>query len=333
MIDVGMVSGGLGSEYNWGIKNYITNLSRNIGRGFRISVKETGGGIRRYVRPPAFDGMGFDLMHFSSQTFGHISKSANLPSVITCHDMMAFSRPDLFDSRKHAFFSRLAIRGMEKCVRIIAVSEFTKNEVMRYMKVDEDKISAIHSGISEAFRPQRKKNDSDYIVYFGSEERRKNIYTLIDAFVILKRKFPDLKLVKNYDNPGVRERIRSLGIENDVIITGNLSEKHMADYYSNAKAFVYPSLFEGFGFTPLEAMACGCPVASSNAAAMKEILGDAPIYFNPSRPEEIAESVSSIMNDKALSRRLSRKSSNRAKKFSWKTTAKKTEKVYGEVLE
>ncbi len=328
MISVGMVSGGLGSEYNWGIKNYITNLSENIGKEFRISIKETGGFLR-YLRSENLSG--FDIVHLSSQTFGHLSRQAGERSVITCHDMMAFSNPGLFDKRRQALLSRIAIKGMEKCGRIISVSEFIKNEIIRHMKVDEDNINVIHSGISEAFRPQRKK-ESDYIVYFGSEEKRKNISALIDAFVILKRTFPELKLVKNYDNPVVREKIRSLGIQDDVMITGNLSEKQMAEYYTNAKAFVYPSLFEGFGFTPLEAMACGCPVASSNAAAMPEILGDAPVYFNPMRPEEIAGSVASIINDKTLSKKMSRKSLSRAKKFSWKTAAKKTEGVYREVL-
>ncbi len=332
MINVQMISGGIGSEYNWGIKNYILSLSKNIGKGFRITVKETENGFLRHMRPPHLDGG--DIIHFSSQTFGHLSKSATgKPTVITCHDMMAFSRPELFESRRHAFFSRLAIKGMEKCGKIICVSEFTKNEVMRYTQAREDDIRVVHSGISGAFRPRRKKKEADYIVYFGSEERRKNIPVLIDAFAMLKADFPGLKLVKNYDNPAIRERIRSLGLEKDVKITGNLTEDGMAEYYSNARAFVYPSLFEGFGFTPLEAMACGCPVASSNAAAMPEILGDAPTYFDPESPADICSKVSSILADSGLSRKMSRKSLKRSNNFTWKTAAKKTGNVYEEVLQ
>lgn len=332
MINVQMISGNIKSEYNWGIKNYILGLSRNIGKGFRITAKETENGLLRHIRAPRLaDG---DIIHFSSQTFGHLSKSAaGKPMVITCHDMMAFSRPELFEKKRHAFFSRLAINGMEKCGKIICVSEFAKNEAMRYMKIGDDDVSVIHSGISEDFMPRKKKNESDYIVYFGSEERRKNVSSLIDAFVMLKKSFPELKLVKNYDNPSIRERIRSLGLEKDVIITGNLTEDGMAGYYSNARAFVYPSLFEGFGFTPLEAMACGCPVVASNAAAIPEILGDAPLYFDPLDANEMADKVKSILDDSALSRKLSGKSLLRAKKFPWKTAAKKTRKVYEEVLQ
>ena len=338
MINVTFVTSDMGSEYSWGIKNYTLHLAKNFGNNVKIVIEEKKyKGIQNYIIYPKSVKSHLnqqDILHLISQTFGYFTRfKFQNPTVITCHDMMAFSRPDMFDSKKRAILSRLLIRGMDKCDKIISVSEFTKNEVMRYMKIDEDKISAVHSGISEDFRPHKKKSDLDYIVYFGSEEKRKNISALIDAFSLLKMSFPELKLVKNYDNPKIREKIRSMGLEKDVIITGNLSEKMMAEYYSNAKAFVFPSLFEGFGFTPLEAMACGCPVASSNAAAMPEILGDAPLYFNPSNPEEIAQSVSSIMNDKTLSIRLSRKSTNRAKKFTWKTTAKKTRKVYEEVLE
>ena len=119
----------------------------------------------------------------------------------------------------------------------------------------------------------------------------------------------------------------------DVIITGNLTEDAMAEYYSNARVFVYPSLFEGFGFTPLEAMACGCPAASINAAAMPEILGDAPMYFDPCDTSDIYDKVSAILSDKDLSGKMSRKSLKRAKEFTWKAAAKKTRKVYEEVLQ
>ena len=334
MTDVQMISGSIGSEYNWGIKNYILNLSKNIGKGFCITVKETESGFLRRIRPPHLADAGSDIIHLSSQTFGHLSKSAALkPVVITCHDMMAFSRPDLFERRRHAFFSRFAIKGMERCDKIVCVSEFAKKEAMHYMGIDGDDTSVIHSGISENFRPRKKKNEDEYIVYFGSEERRKNVLSLIDAFAMLKKSFPELKLVKNYDNPKIRDRIRSLGLEKDVIITGNLTEDAMAEYYSNARVFVYPSLFEGFGFTPLEAMACGCPAASSNAAPMPEILGDAPMYFDPCDPSAIYGKGSRILSDKDLSGKMSRKSLKRAKEFTWKAAAKKTRKVYEEVLQ
>lgn len=327
MISVEMVSGPLKSEYNWGIKNYVNGIAGSM-RGVRLSVNESGS--MRF-----FNNHGFgqaDVVHLASQTFGHMSKRISKPSVITCHDLMAFSNPGLFDKKSRAILSRIAIKGMERCSRIISVSGFTKEEIVKHINVDADKIEVIHSGINKNFFPRKKKRDADYIVYFGSEERRKNVGALIDAFQMLKKAHPDLKLVKNYRNPLIWKKICSMGLEKDVIVTGNLTEDQMAEYYSNAMAFVYPSLFEGFGFTPLEAMSCGCPVVSSNAAAMPEILSDAAVYFNPGSAFDMAEKISMIIDDKKLSRKLSGRSVSRAKKFSWEEAAKKTKKVYEEAI-
>jgi glycosyltransferase involved in cell wall biosynthesis len=330
MTNVVMVTSPLGSQYNWGIKNYVTCLEKNMGKGVNIRLLERKKRISEYISKPRLPDA--DVIHLSSQTFGFYAPSIKYPNVITCHDMMAFSRPNLFESRREALLSRLAIKGMEKCDRVIAVSGFTKKQVVQYMGIDESKITAIHSGISSEFRPRRKKKEADYLVYFGSEEKRKNVAALIDAFFMLKKLHPELKLIKNYNNPRIWKRVCSLGLEKDVIITGNIREREMASYYSNAKAFVYPSLFEGFGFMPLEAMACGCPVAASSSTAMPEILGDAPVYFNPSDTKDIAEKISLILDDQALSGKLSRKSIQRAKRFSWKKTCRETKKVYMEVV-
>ncbi|MBI2579589.1 MAG: glycosyltransferase family 4 protein [Candidatus Aenigmarchaeota archaeon] len=336
MMNVTIAANDMSGKYNWGIKNYALNLVKNMDKDVKIVIVEKKmSGIMDYIRYPKFVKKSLPpggILHLASQTFGYFSRfGMKNRTIATCHDLMAFSNPEFFENRKYAAFSRLMIRGVEKCEKIIAVSEFTKHQLVKYLGVDGGKIYVIHSGISEDFWPRKKKNDTDYIVYFGSEEKRKNVAAFIEAFCMLKKEYPEIKLVKNYNNPFIWKKILSMGLERDVIVTGNLTQKQMAEYYSSAKAFVYPSLFEGFGFAPLEAMACGCPVAASDAAAVPEILGDAPLYFNPLDASEICNKVSMILESRKLSRKMSAKSVKHAKKFTWKKTSKKTKKVYEEV--
>jgi glycosyltransferase involved in cell wall biosynthesis len=229
---------------------------------------------------------------------------------------------------------------MQKASRIIAVSYNTRNDLIKYLKIPEDRIVVIYNGVDHnIFKPYNiKLHDRPYILYVGSERPRKNLSRLFEAFSKLKSEFPQLKLVKvgacgrfKKYRTDLEAKLNSLGITQDVIFVEHTPEIDLARYYSSAALLAYPSLYEGFGLPPLEAMACGCPVVTSNNSSLPEVVGDAGIMVNPYNTNSLAEAMMRVLSNQELRENMIRKGLEQSAKFSWEETARQTLEVYNKV--
>lgn len=272
-----------------------------------------------------------DIVHTSDWT----EPPSKLPKVTTVHDLIPFKYPQTTtNSIRNAHKKRLAwvIRESKK---IITVSESTKSDLISILRVPEEKIVVIPEGVEARYEPQpleivelaRKhyKTGDDYIFTLSTVEPRKNQAALIKAFKIVRQKYPELKLL-------IGGRIRedsNVTQEEGVIMPGYIPDADLPSLYSGCLAFVLPSLYEGFGLSPLQAMACGASVAVSNISSLPEVVGDAGVLFDPEKVEAIAAGIIEAIENRSKLRRLSL---DQASKFTWEKTAEKTYKVYKDVL-
>ncbi len=248
--------------------------------------------------------------------------------IIIIHDL-AFLREPRWFTKKAALFFKYMVSGVVKISRhIITNSNFTKKEVHELLGVPEEKITVAYPALSEhilRYKDVASENKyGDYILTVSSLDPRKNLSSVIRAFRQLGD--PDLKLViVGGENTNVFGRhafdLREIAKENpNIVFTGYISDQEEISLYRNAKIFVYPSLYEGFGFPPLEAMACGCPVVSANTSSLPEVLGDAAVFVDARNIEELASAISSVLKEN----RGKNKDSWReiVARYSWDQTAK-----------
>ncbi len=290
-----------------------------------------------------------DIVHLPNQHLGRYGNFLKMPYIITVHDLIRYldlkgygtfiHRPN----RRDRFYLNLDYKGVKKAKRIIAVSQATKNDLVRYLGIPDERISLVYNGIDhKLFRPVPHRIYSDpYILFVGSEHPRKNFARLLRAFSQLKGEpgFKDLKLVKigragGQEVPFRRqtmEVINELDLVRDVIFTEFVPETDLPAYYSGARVFVLLSLYEGFGFPPLEAMACGCPVITSNTSSLPEVMGEAGIMVAPYDTGSLAQAMRQVLTDSELRDDMVRKGLEQSKKFSWEKAAKQTQEVYNEV--
>ncbi len=235
----------------------------------------------------------------------------------------------------------------ENASLIIAISENTKMDIMKYLRIPENKIRTIYCGVGDEFRKiedirvlkSRLRGigiDYPYILYVGSLEPRKNVERLIEAFIQLKkRRQINGKLVisgiKGWAYQSIFDKVASSGTEKEIIFTGFVPNESLPFLYNGASAFVYPSLYEGFGLPVLEAMACGVPVVTSNVSSLPEVAGDAAILINPYSVDELADGIWRILSDKELRNQCIKKGIERAKLFTWERCAKNTLDAFNEV--
>jgi len=284
----------------------------------------------------------FDLIHNPGQI--PIFKKFDGISLITIHDLSTF----LF-SKEHPL-SRVIInklilkRTIRNCNFIIVDSENTKKDVIKIFKVPEEKIDVVYLGVDEKYKILNKKQSlflskkytktDKFILYVGTLEPRKNIPNLIRAYCKIKDKLPYKLIItgkKGWKYKPIFDLISELKLEDDVIFTGYIPEEDLPALYNGASAFVFPSLYEGFGLPPLEAMACGCPVITSNTSSLPEVVGDAGIMVDPNDVDELAKQIERVLTDKKLRDSMIKKGLKQAKKFSWEKCAKETLKVYEKV--
>jgi len=226
---------------------------------------------------------------------------------------------------------------------VIADSENTKNDCIKHLKIPEEKIKVIYIAADEIYRPLdsteevkkeiKKYNiNSQFILFVGTLESRKNIPNLIKAFYKLKNRGITHKLVitgkKGWNYAEIFKTVEKLNLQKDIIFTDYVPEEDLVKLYNAAEVFVYPSIYEGFGLPPLEAMSCGCPVITSNISSLPEVVGDAGITIDPYNIEELANKMYEVLINEDLRKELSTKGLERAKLFSWKKAAEETWQVY-----
>lgn len=261
--------------------------------------------------------------------------------ITTIHDLVVFKYPELSDPAIVKTQMKKLKWVQQESDTIITDSYSTKTDIINILKIPEEKIAVVYPGIDAKFKiasPDeiekvrvKYKIKGNYFLSVGTMEPRKNIRKVIEAYKLFKRNFggkdeeslPELLLA---GNQGWGEEIRSLS--DHIRILGYIQEEDLVPMYSGATAFVYPSLYEGFGLPILEAFKCGTPVITSGKGSIKEVAGDAALYANPLHEEDICSKMLQIWQNKELQNKLRNKGSKQCVKFSWEKTANEIYKIY-----
>lgn len=327
------VNGGDGSEIP-AVENLRVFKTRVIIPVY--SIKE------QVLLPMEMNRSGPDLLHYPSFNMPLVNSK---PVVATIHDLIYYLNRDACPSLAAYLYARFMFKKAVKIARkIITVSEFTRSELVESLGVGPEKIAVIHNGVSGLYRPIAVEKQGavlskygirgGYIFYAGNHQPRKNLVRLVQAFSLLKNKDHQLVLTGKTDprRADLYNAVNERGLEGRVLFIGAVPEEDLPGLYSGATVFAFPSLSEGFGLPPLEAMACGTPVVSSNATSLSEVVGDAGLTFDPEDAEAMAKAIERVLGSGALREELREKGLERVKKFSWRTAAEKTLKVYEEAL-
>lgn len=266
--------------------------------------------------------------------------------VVTVHDLAPIRFADRYPRRARALFKRAAAITTAEAARVICPSRSTALDVEEFYGVARERIRVVPHGVEMADLGihaaeelwQRRGITEPYLLWVGTQEKRKNVIAVLDAFTRVAPRHPQLSLVLHGPNgwlgDEVGEGLRHRGMHTRTIVSeGSLPRSELAALYARASAFVYPSLYEGFGMPVLEAMACGTPVVTSNISALPETAGGAALLVDPLDDVALAESVERIISDSTLAEDLSRRGQKRAAGFTWAEAARKTWAVYEEVVE
>ncbi len=269
-------------------------------------------------------------------------------TVVTIHDLVAFLFPETIP-KKYALYMRWLIkRVVEKADRIISVSENTKHDLVEILGVDPKRISVVYEAAQPMFQPvedeialaevkRRYGIDGPFFYHVGNIEPRKNLVRLIRAYLHLRERVGrQVKLVisgqKGWLTGQLYRGFTGLDLGEDVIFTGYVPHSDLPLLMNAAQAFIFPSLYEGFGLPVLEAMKCGTPVLTSNISSLPEIVGHAAILVDPYDEESITHGMEQLIRDSDLTTRLARQGQEQAALFSWKKAATESLQVYRQVL-
>ena len=269
-----------------------------------------------------------------------------LPAVFTLHDLIFRLYPETHMPLNRWFLTLMMPRFLRRADAIIAISECTRRDAIRWYRVPEDRIMVIYEGVDPRFRPAppeaiaavRARYDlpDRFILYVGTIEPRKNLPPLFAAYRIMLERWPDLGLVvggkRGWLTRGTFRALRDLGLEGRVRFLGYVPDEDLPALYSAAAVFAFPSLYEGFGLPPLEAMACGTPVVVSDASSLPEIVGEAGLRVPPDRPDDWAAALATVLSDATLRARLRERGLQQAARFRWAEAAERTVEVYERVL-
>jgi len=276
------------------------------------------------------------------------------PYVMTVHDMLEhMSRARQQTGFWGSFHLQMTKRVLRGAARIFAVSNFTRTDLEKYFDIPTNRIEVVYNAIDERFLhghatpadrdliAQRYQVTYPFLLYAGRISPHKNVVRMIEAFSALKTELekdqicPDLKLIIIGDdlsgNPDLRRTVIRSGVQNDVRFLGFVPIEVLRIFYDEAKIFVFPSLYEGFGLPPLEAMAHGTPVVTSNVSSLPEVVGNAAVLVNPENVFEIMRALHRVLTDKALRERMKERSYRQAAKFSWEISVRRILDVYRQV--
>jgi glycosyltransferase involved in cell wall biosynthesis len=300
----------------------------------------------------ALDRLRCDLVHIPN--LYSIPRALPCPYVMTVHDMLEHAarahRQSGIREAVHLQMTRWVLRG---AARIFAVSRFTRTEIEKLFDVSSERIEVVYNAIDERFLrghatvadreliAQRYQVTYPFLLYAGRISPHKNVVRMIEAFSALKTElekdqlFPDLKLIIIGDdlsgNLDLRRTVVRSGVQNDVRFLGFIPIEVLRIFYDAAKIFIFPSLYEGFGLPPLEAMAHGTPVVTSNATSLPEVVGHAAVLVNPENVFEIMRALHRVLTDQPLRERMKERGYEQALKFSWENSVRRVLAVYRQV--
>jgi len=271
-------------------------------------------------------------------------------SVVTIHDCIHLRFPQYLPNRMGYVYARSSLWvATHRATRVLTVSETSKRDILRYFRVPESKIDVIYNALDErlGMTPteeevgqvrERYQLHDPFLLYAGNIKPHKNLERLIEAFNTLRRGgLEHVKLLIIGDEiskyASLRRAVHRHKLHKHVRFFGFVSDKTLASLYRLASAFVFPSLYEGFGLPPLEAMAAGTPVITSNVSSLPEVVGDAALLIDPYEPDEIAVAMRRVLTEPGLREDLRARGLARVKEFSWDRSVRRVREIYGEVLD
>ncbi len=265
------------------------------------------------------------------------------PRVTTVHDLttLRFHNPDKKRTSfviKQKIYGWVIKRAARKSAAVITPSEFTKSDLVKFARIDPDKVTVTYEAadhIKENPTPYPDLQNTQFIMYVGRPTPHKNLERLVEAYALLRGQHPSLGLVlvgkKDANYQRIADSVEAQGIPG-VVFTDFASEGQLRWLYEHCAAYVFPSLSEGFGLPGLEAMVHGAPVVSSDATCLPEIYGDAAHYFDPLSVESMADAINEVLTDKKLRLELIKKGGHQAAQYSWQRMAEQTLAVYDQAL-
>ncbi len=294
-----------------------------------------------------------DLVHIPN--LFSVPRALPCPYVMTVHDMLEhMARAREQSGFWRSIYFQTTKRVLAGAARIFAVSNFTRNEIEKLFEIPSERIEVVYNAIDERFlHGHATEADRDliarryqvtypFLLYAGRISPHKNVVRMIEAFSALKTELerdqtlPDLKLIIIGDdlsgNPDLRRTVVRSGVQNDVRFLGFIPIEVLRIFYDEAKVFVFPSLYEGFGLPPLEAMAHGTPVVTSNVSSLPEVVGNAAVLVNPENVFEIMRALHRVLTDQPLRARMKERGYQQAAKFSWNTSVRRILEAYGQIV-
>lgn len=281
--------------------------------------------------------LGLDLLHCTSPLpLGASLLDGRTRVVTTIHDVIPFLYPLWFGRVMGWRLRRWTRCALRASCHLIANSQYTKQSLSRYLGVPDERVTVIYLGWKTSSVAARH-GDKSFLLTVGTLEPRKNLSTVLEAYRLLKSRLPAVPPLYVVGGHGwghvrLKDQVERLGIADSVWMLGYVPDEELYSLYARAEMLIYPSLQEGFGLPPLEAMACGCPVITSNVSSLPEVVGEAGVLVNPLDPVQIADAMCRILLDKHYARELAQAGLARAREFSWERCAEETLTVYRRVL-
>jgi len=277
-----------------------------------------------------------------------VSPLTGCPTVVTIHDCIHLRFPQYLPNRAGYVYARWMLRSAAtRAQRVLTVSQASKDDILSLLPVDASKVEVIYNALDERLATPPTEEDlarvrqrfllnAPFVLYAGNIKPHKNLGRLIEAFAGLRQRgVEDVKLLIIGDEiskyPNLRREVHRFQLHQHVRFLGFVPDATLAALYRMAAVFVFPSLYEGFGLPPLEAMAAGAPVVTSNVSSLPEVVGDAALLIDPMDPGSIADAMARILTDATLRADLIRRGHERVKSFSWEASVKRVRAVYGEV--
>jgi len=283
--------------------------------------------------------IGADVFHGALNV---VPLACPVPSVVTIHDLAFIRFPQTFRAYNRTYLDFATRLTARRAARVLAVSEHTKREVVGLLGVPAERVVVTPNAARSHFVPPasgaverlrtRHGLPERFALYVGTLEPRKNLPTLLQAYVEVARRHPDAPLLigggKGWLYQPIFEQLERLGLRERVRFVGYIDEEELPLWYAAATVFVFPSIYEGFGMPPLEAMSCGTAVVTSNSASLPEVVGDAGLMAPPTDAAALADAISRVLGDAELREELRARGLRRAGQFNWRTTAERTLQAY-----
>lgn len=286
-----------------------------------------------------------DIYHVPQNGIG-LNIETNCKKVITIHDLIPYIMPETVGKGYLLKFLKEVPNLVQDVDGIITVSEYSKKDILKFFPIDPEKIFVTPLAADNIYKPldkalcrefiSKKYNlNKPFILYVGGFSPRKNVRLLINSFLEV---FPLLNKDHILVIAGARKDLGEYlnkqysNLSSKIVFTGFIPQEELPVFYNSCEAFVYPSLYEGFGLPPLEAMSCGAPVITSKVTSIPEVIGDNGLLIDPNAADDLAEALEKLLNDESLKQNFSEKGLKQASKFSWENTAIKTFEAYKSIL-